>query len=352
MTKLPFRVACALLLAFLSAEHGVHAQGLAFGLFERYLEPLRVQAGIPGLSAAIVQNGRIVWERAFGSADLERSIRVDENTPFFIADLSQTFGATLLMQRVERGDLDLQDRIDRWTPVSAGQGATATVFHALTHTTTGSYEYNADRFSVLTPIVEFYTKEPYRLTVAREILDPLAMLDSVPGYDLDQPNAFMREIFDPDDLERYQAVLRRMAVPYRVDGRGRAVRSNISPRNPAIDASTGLVTTTRDLWRFDKALDDGRLVGRDLLGYMRNGAQPGTPRGLGWFVQAYNGERLVWHFGLSPNAYSSLFLKVPSRNLTLILLANSDGLSAPFALDRGDVTTSLFAKLFLTLFVS
>jgi CubicO group peptidase (beta-lactamase class C family) len=352
LTKAPFRIACVLLLAFASAEHRVRAQGLAVGLFERYLDPLRVQAGIPGLSAAIVQNGRIVWERPFGSADLERSIRVDENTPFFIADLSQTIGATVLMQRVEHGDLDLQDRISRWTPLLPEQGATATVLQALTHTTTGSYDYKADRFSVITPIIEFYTNEPYRLTVAREILEHSAMFDSVPGYDLDQPNAFMREIFDADDLARYQAVLRRMAVPYRVDGRGRPIRSNISPRNPAIDASTGLVTTARDLWRFDTALDEGTLIGRDLLGYMRNGAQPGTPRGLGWFVQAYNGERLVWHFGLSPNAYSSLILKVPSRNLTLILLANSDGLSAPFALERGDVTTSLFAKLFLSLFVS
>jgi CubicO group peptidase (beta-lactamase class C family) len=350
LTKLPFRLPCVLLLAFLSAEHAVHTQGLAFGLFERYLEPLRVQAGIPGLSVAIVQNGRIVWEQVYGSADIERSIAVRTDTPFFVADMSQTLGATLLMQRVEHGDLDLDERINRWTSVVPEPGAT--VRQVLTHTTTGSYSYNSDRFSALTPVIELYTREPYRLTVAREILERLAMTESVPGYDLEQPNAFTRGLFDAADLERYQALLRRMAVPYRLDGRGRPVRSTISPRAPAIDASTGLVTTARDLWRFDSGLDRGLLLGPELLGYMRNGAQPGTPRGLGWFVQAYNGERLVWHFGISPNAYSSLILKVPSRNLTLILLANSDGLSAPFALERGDVTTSLFAKLFLSLFVS
>jgi hypothetical protein len=37
--------------------------------------------------------------------------------------------------------------------------------------------------------------------------------------------------------------------------------------------------------------------------------------------------------------------------LTLILLANSDGLSEPFSLQNGDVTTSLFARTFLRLFV-
>ena len=49
------------------------------------------------------------------------------------------------------------------------------------------------------------------------------------------------------------------------------------------------------------------------------------------------------------NGYSSLILKVPSRQLTFLLLANGDGLSAPFQLQSGDVTRSLFATLFLRL---
>jgi hypothetical protein len=75
------------------------------------------------------------------------------------------------------------------------------------------------------------------------------------------------------------------------------------------------------------------------------------PTGLGWFVQNYNGQRLYWQFGNIPGAYSSLILKVPARHVTLILLANSDGLSTPFPLQDGDVTSSLFAKTFLKLFV-
>jgi hypothetical protein len=71
--------------------------------------------------------------------------------------------------------------------------------------------------------------------------------------------------------------------------------------------------------------------------------------GLGWFVQYYHGERVVWHFGSIANAYSSLILKLPDRHVTFILLANSDGLSAPYNLQAGDVTRSLFANLFLRL---
>ena len=49
--------------------------------------------------------------------------------------------------------------------------------------------------------------------------------------------------------------------------------------------------------------------------------------------------------------YQVVVLKAPDRGLTMVLLANSDGLVAPFGLEAGDVTTSLFAKLFLRLFL-
>jgi len=74
-----------------------------------------------------------------------------------------------------------------------------------------------------------------------------------------------------------------------------------------------------------------------------------TPMGLGWFVQYHRNERVVWHFGQIPNAYSSLILKLPAKGITFILLANSDGLSNPFQLQAGDVTRSLFATVFLKL---
>jgi hypothetical protein len=67
-------------------------------------------------------------------------------------------------------------------------------------------------------------------------------------------------------------------------------------------------------------------------------------------VQKYNAETVVWQFGLINGGYSSLILKIPAKKLTLILLANSDGLSSFFDLPSGDVTKSLFALLFLRLF--
>jgi CubicO group peptidase (beta-lactamase class C family) len=86
---------------------GLGAQALPFLLFERYLDPLRIQAGIPGLSAVILQDDRIVWERGFGSRDLEANLPATPDTPYAIADLTQTITATLLLHCAERGALEL-----------------------------------------------------------------------------------------------------------------------------------------------------------------------------------------------------------------------------------------------------
>ena len=73
------------------------------------------------------------------------------------------------------------------------------------------------------------------------------------------------------------------------------------------------------------------------------------PHGLGWFVQVYNGETIVWQYGLNANAGSALVMSVPARGITLILLANSDGLVKPFDLSTGDLMVSPFARVFVGL---
>jgi hypothetical protein len=62
---------------------------------------------------------------------------------------------------------------------------------------------------------------------------------------------------------------------------------------------------------------------------------------------------VVWQFGVIPDAFSALMVKLPTRGITLILLANSDGLSPPLLpLERtGDVTASVFARTFLRVYV-
>ena len=110
----------------------------------------------------------------------------------------------------------------------------------------------------------------------------------------------------------------------------------------------------RDLARFDIALGSGSIIAQQSLAasWTQAVAQGrALPTGLGWFVQNFNGEPLVWQFGLIRDGYSALVLKLPARNLTFIALANSDAMTAGYNLNNGDVTASPFATLFLDFFV-
>lgn len=346
------RVGVFVVLALVAREPGAAAQNLAVSLFERYLEPLRVQAAIPGLSAAIVQDGVVVWDRGFGQADLEKAMPARADTPYPVGDLTQTLSTILLAQCAEQGSVQPDDPIRRWVPTAPEPPATLRQLLSHVAGPTGGFQYDPARFALVTPVVASCARLPYRQALARWILDRLAMGDAVPGRDLPAPVPGVDPLFDAATMQRYAAVLERVAAPYKVDRRGRASRSELPPGT--IDAAGGLIASVRDLARFDAALDDHVLVRADTLAQTWASTMVGgapAPTTMGWFAQTYEGQRLVWHFGLIPDSYSGLILKVPARRLTLILLANSDGLSAPFGLSNGDVTSSVFARTFLRLFL-
>lgn len=347
------RAGALVLLAVVALTPRPSAQSLPIALFDRYLASLREETGIPGLSVAIVQNGRLVWDTGLGRQDVETSIAARADTPYLIGDLTQSFAAIVLGQCVERAGLDINTPMRRWASLPE---AAATIGHVLSHTSAGtpgeSFTYDPARFGLLSTVAQDCAGHSFPRAVAENVFDFLGMRDSVPGRDLAAIGALDASYFDDGKLRAYESVLARLATPYRVDRSGRATRSDYP--GPGVTASTGLVSTVRDLARFDMALDDN-LLRRDFREIAwtnvttSNGAA--LPMGLGWFVQTYNGERLIWQLGNVRDAGSSLLLKVPGRNLTLIMLANGDGLAPADALTTGDITVSLYVKLFLKLFL-
>ena len=355
--RLPIALVAALVLASAGTRGQQPSIFLPAGtlpVLDAYLDALRQQAGIPGMSAAVLSEGQVIWERGYGFSNVATRQGATPDTPYFVGDVSATFGAVLLLQCVEQRRLELDRPLDQYG--ISGVAPEATLREILTHAAPAGarepFSYNPERFATLTPVMEWCAPQPYRKSVAHRLLNRLAMQDSVPGTDLRDTELQLPDgLFDKADVERYRNVLERMAIPYKVAGRGRADRNDLLP--VPMTAGAGLVSTVRDLARFDSALDAGLLLQEETLAAAwspaADRAGSPSPMGLGWFVQTHRGERVVWHFGSVPNAYSSLVLKLPARKITLILLANSDGLSSPFKLHTGDVTRSGFATLFLKL---
>lgn len=334
-----------MLAAVLSLQIGTGAQSLSLSLFERYLGPLREQAGIPALSGLIRQNGVDIWARGMGRPALENAASATPDTPYPLGPLSQIFGSTLLLKKcVDESHAEVSDLVRRWHPTFP-EGPTL-LRDLLTHTSpAGTFLYAPDRFANLTPVVVECANIPYARLLADEILVRLGMSNSAP--DLTLATALpVPTSFSAAELTHYADVAQRTAAGYRIDSRGRATRTDLPPA--AADAATGVVSTVRDLSRFDAALDVLLEAETRQAAWAPATAGAQTlPSGMGWFVQQRGADRLIWQFGTIDGAYSSLIVKVPARELTLILLANSDGLTAPFALDKGDVTKSPFARLFL-----
>jgi CubicO group peptidase (beta-lactamase class C family) len=351
--RVPRRILSGLILvtAVTAVVTARQQRGLDLGAsaFEGYIELLRQTAGIPGLSGVLIQDGSIVWERGLGFADVEARVPARPDTPYVIGDLTEAFTAALVLQCDERNQVDINREITNYR--GRVPNDLALVRQVLSHTASraGTFKYEPAEYAQLTGVVEYCSRQTFRKTMALDVLDHLAMERSVPGRDFATAGAVPADMLDKVYFEHYRHILESLAIPYKVDKRLHPTRTELAPEG--INAATGLVSTVRDLAKFDRALDDGTLL-RDTTLADAWSAEPGPggapqPTGLGWFVQSYRGVPLVWQYGMVPNAYSGMILKIPSRRVTMILLANSDGLVNSFQLETGDVTRSPFASVLL-----
>lgn len=325
-------------------------QSPVFARLEQYIESLRRHVGIPGLSAAVAANGRIVWERGFGLADVDASVAAAPDTPYHAGGLTQTFTGVLLLECAERGALSLDEPLTRYVPDAP---ADVTVRQVMSHTGSarppGSrFDFDLAAVSRLADVVGACTGTDHRLALAN-LLSRMGLPDSVPGPEWADPPSVLNSA-DGAMRDRYRQVLRRAATPYRVNRSG-----SVTPASTGVtqlDGAVGLVSTVRDLVELGNNLERPFPLRSDSLLLMWSPfttlAGHEAPAGLGWFVQPYNGMRVVWQFGLLPDAGAALLVMVPERRTTFVLLANSDRLNATFDLHDGDLLRSPFAKAFLT----
>jgi len=322
--------------------------------FRQQLEADRERLKIPGLSVVILEDGEILWTEGFGHADVGRHVPATPDTLYHIASVTKTFTAILVLQLIEQDKLDLDAPVSRYVPEITDDRVR--IKHLLSHTSEGTpgeqFSYNPDRFEHLKAIIEQVTGKPLRVLFVETFLDPLAMRDSVPGPDV-ADDAQKWAVLGADHLERYRQTLTKFAQPYTYYGDGEIVYSGYPPRD--FWASAGLLSTVRDLAKYDAAVDRHAFLGeamqtRAWTPFLSIAGRP-LAQGLGWYVTDYRGTRLVWHFGHWGTGFSALYLKVPSRQLTLVMLANSEALADHHFQVGQDITHNVFACTFLRTFV-
>jgi len=321
------------------------------GRLEIELEELRNRLQIPGFSAAVVKKQHILWARGFGCADIASGTPATPHTPYHLASLTKPISATILLQLVEEGIVDLESPISQYGIQLPSRGEIC-VKHLLSHTSQGipgsRYKYHGDRFGLIDRVMTSATGSTLRDLVIERIIEPLGMVDTLPSPVGDEIDAYE----NGDGSPRFQDAWNRLATPYwLVKGYGNVIGEYAT----YFGAAAGLISSVLDYAAFDIAIDQHKLIDTDTQAlawspFVSNGGRR-LPYGYGWFIQERRDQTCVWHYGYW-NSTSTLIVKLPEHALTFLLFANSDRLSSPFRLGvDANVRRSPAARAFLDIFL-
>lgn len=340
--------------------------------FSKALDALRQQKHIPGLAVAIVADQQLRWSDGFGSSHFDTGDgnsyrKATADTPFWIASVTKPLLALLFLKLAEQDIVNLDKPINDmpgWQNFCGWLAQSTIIFgqdlrcnekisirNVLNHNVNGqpgtAFLYNPIMYSRLSRYLEYLHGNPVNAAeqghnvmaqlMQKYILGPAAMERTTAGqWQSEKAGVFF------DMAQGYQYSDGRYAKLLRPD------------RHFA--GGAGIVSTANDLARFDIAFDTGAIASTAVMQTVFEPAKApdGTalPYAFGWYVQHYNGEKLIWHGGWDEDAgFSALYLKIPGRNLTFIILANSEGMWWGNPLDKAQVENSPFAQVFLKHFV-
>ena len=309
--------------------------------FERVLERIRTDLKIPGFSAAITKNRKIVWAKGFGYANKEKSIEATPETVYHLASLTKTFAATIVMQLVEENKLSLEDPVSDYGVELDAQGVIR-VKHLLSHTSEGvpgsHYSYSGNRYAYLDNVILGASGKTLCELLNDKIIEPLNLT-------LTAANPFSSK-----NCVQNTSILNKLSQGYSPNGQ------NIMPLPTLFNSAAGLISNVIDISKFSIALDNDILLKAEtkelmFTPFISNSGEE-LPHGLGWFIDNDEGVKIIWHYGYW-DAYSALIMKIPEREIAFVILANSNRLSSAsqgLGTDQ-DVNHSVVAQEFLNAFV-
>jgi CubicO group peptidase (beta-lactamase class C family) len=286
----------------------------------------------------VIHDGKPIFAKAYGMADVEKNIPCTTNTNFRLASVTKQFTAMGIMILAERGKLSLDDKITKFFPNFPKYGEHITVRHLLTHTSgvfdyddhvppgitvqlkdkdvlnivskhDGTYfppgtqfRYSNSGYALLALIIEKTSGQTYAEFQKANIFDPLGMKNTV---------AFEEGI---------------STVPNRAFGyafeNAKFVPRDQSPTS-AVLGDGGIYSSTVDMCKWDQALYTQKLISAKMLKdafsvHAKKSDFDGSGYGYGWYVA---GPDHVWHYG-STCGFNTMINRFPQKKTTVIILTN------------------------------
>jgi len=301
--------------------------------------------GVPGGAVAVVRDGRVVFEKGYGSANLEWNIPNRPDTVFCIGSVSKQFTAYGIALLEDRGKIRGEEDFRKYIPEMPDYGMPITI-DDLVHHTSGirddqmlfylgdwergelhtnrevidrilrrqkgllfepgtAFDYSSANYALLAEIVQRVSGTSLREFARKNIFEPLKM---------------SRTFFFDD----FREIVPGRAWSY-VRGADGGYLAYIDT-NDLVGAG-GIYTTVGDMALWNGNFDDPKAGGRSVVervlrpGRLRGGKE--TSYAYGLELDVFRGLRVVKHDG-SYGGYRAMFLRFPDQRFAVFCAANAD----------------------------
>ena len=285
----------------------------------------------------VAKGNQVLFERSYGSANMEWSVANTLESKFRIGSVTKQFTAACILLLEDRGKLNTDDLVSKYVPNAPASWAKITIYHLLTHTSgipsfTGFPEYEQFQTQPTTPekLLAFFRDKPLvfepgsKWSYSNSGYEVLGfVIEKVTGQTYQQfldENIF--KLFDMKDsgYDSNSRVIPHRAYGYMPGPEGTKAAGYVDMTVPY--SAGALYSTTRDLLKWERGLFGGRLLKPASLQKMITPFK--NDYGCGLFISTVNGHKRIEHGG-SIQGFNSELVYWPDEQMTVVVLANLNG---------------------------
>lgn len=307
---------------------------------DNFVKDTMTKRKIPGLSLAVIKDGKLVKAQGYGFANLELQVPATKDTLYEIGSISKQVASEAVMLLVEDGKINLDDSINKYLPANAPPiWQRITVRDLLNHTSglkdwteikEFSYrrEYTAEEFIELVrpfPLL-FEPREDWRYSNTNLPLIGI-IIENASGKPFEE--FVVERIFKPLNLPSIRFKHQEDVVPNRAAGyvlRNDTWKNGEPFRPKVIAPSGGVLASAIDLARWWEAVLQGRVVKQASLEQMLRPAKLNDGRsishGFAFFTNTFNGNKSIFHAGSTVGGFGSMIYYFPKDKLTVAVIGN------------------------------
>ncbi|HTE23080.1 serine hydrolase domain-containing protein, partial [Flavitalea sp.] len=349
MKLLPF----FMLIQLFTAAQGVHNKaGRSSSVIEKEIDGLFDKwnhSETPGATVAIVKDGRMVFSKGYGQANLEYNSANKPSTSFHIASLSKQFTAYCILLLEKEGKISLEDEIGKYLPEMQPAVRSVKIKQLLNHTS-GIREWIYLMGLSGWGLNDLFTQEEILklLSQQKELnFDPGSQFMYInSGYTLlgeivsrvsgksfsEFTNQYIFRplgMADTKVLADHEEIIMHRAYSYSFEGGNSYKKKTLNLAN--VIGSTGVMSTAEDLSKWVAHLEEPTIGNREMIQKMSTKSilvtGDSTSYGMGQFIGSYRGLRTIEHGG-SDAGFRTHLLRFPDQRLSIIVLGNVASLNA------------------------